>query len=125
MDHAAELRESRIGARLARRQPIEKGPQTFLDDGKSDHTSCVGILAKFGPLVGFGLKPMPTHDVLARYGVWCSSKIISVKTVLSSYIIGTKHKGMLQNAYNMENYSSSLFSVSDVCPSLNPTLWIK
>ena len=33
MDHAAELRESRIGARLARRQPIEKGPQTFLDDG--------------------------------------------------------------------------------------------
>ena len=33
MDHAAELRESRVGARLARRQPIEKGPQTFLDDG--------------------------------------------------------------------------------------------
>ena len=32
MDHAAKLRESRVAPRLARRQPIEKGPQTFLDD---------------------------------------------------------------------------------------------
>ena len=35
MDHAAKLRESRVAPRLARRQPIEKGPQTFLDDGIS------------------------------------------------------------------------------------------
>ena len=33
MDHAAELRESHVVPRLARRQPIEKGPQTSLDDG--------------------------------------------------------------------------------------------
>ena len=33
MDHAAELRESHVEPHLARRQPIEKGPQTFLDDG--------------------------------------------------------------------------------------------
>ena len=30
MDHAAELRESHVEPHLARRQPIEKGPQTFL-----------------------------------------------------------------------------------------------
>ena len=33
MDHAAELGESCVVPRLARQQPIEKGPQTFLDDG--------------------------------------------------------------------------------------------
>ena len=38
MDHAAELRESRVAPRLARRQPIEKGPQTFLDDGMTATT---------------------------------------------------------------------------------------
>ena len=35
MDNAAELHESRVVPRLAWRQPIEKGPQTFLDDGIS------------------------------------------------------------------------------------------
>ena len=32
MDHAAELRESRVALHLARRQPIEKGAQIFLDE---------------------------------------------------------------------------------------------